>query len=140
MNLAERLGKAAEIGKVSQKELARIAGISEGAVSKLFSGKSREIKAAHLFPIARRCHVDPEWLASGRGQAQAAGGIREKRATYDPKAEFEPKHIDLLRMYKRLPKEARAPIRTMIETLAAAQREDYATWIRAQRALIEEEA
>lgn len=139
MNLAERLGRAAEIGKVSQKELARIAGISEGAVSKLFSGKSREIKAAHLFPIAKRCHVDPEWLATGRGQTQV-GGVRDKRGTYDPKAEFEPKHIDLLRMYKRLPKEARAPIRTMIETLAAAQREDYSTWIRAQRALVEAEA
>ena len=131
-SLAERLAAAAN-GKVTQKEIAEAAKVTEAAISKLFKGKSLEIKAAHAFPIARLCKVDPEWLATGYGPApDTKTDVREKKPT-TPLEEFEPKHIDLLRMYKRLPKDLRHHIRSMIQTLAAAQREDYHSWIAEQR-------
>jgi len=132
-NLQERLVQAAEKAKATQKEIAAAAGVTEAAVSKLFNGKSKEIKAAHVFKIARKCKVDPEWLATGRGTANAAGhatGVRDTKGTYNLRDEFEEKHIDLLRMYKKLPKDCRHMVRSTIQTLAAAQRENYHSWVR----------
>lgn len=117
--LAHRLDQAMKSAKVSRADLLRVTGVSPNAASKWFKGTSENLKADHAFKIAKLCRVNAEWLATGRGKpAIDAGAV----------SEFEPKHVDLLRMYKRLPDEVRSPIRQMIETLAAAQREGYVTW------------
>lgn len=120
--LAQRLERAMEIGHVDRAKLIAACKVSPAAASKWFRAETGNLKAVHAFKIARLCHVDAEWLATGRGSPQPVSGVRE------PAAEFEPKHTDLLRMYRRLPEEVRLPIRQMIETLAAAQREHYASW------------
>jgi hypothetical protein len=138
MVLKDRLTVALKRGELKPGQLASHIGMTAAGMSKIINGETAELKAVHVFKIARRCRVDPEWLATGEGKP-FAGGVRDKQAQYNPLAEFEPKHIDLLRMYKRLPKDIRGPIRAMIEILAASQREDYAEWIRDQRRLLLEE-
>jgi len=118
--LADRLDRAMEIGDATRGDLIAVCKVSPQAASKWFTGDSANLKAVHAFAIAKRCKVSAEWLATGRGKAVPDG--------QPPPPEFEPKHVDLLRMYKRLPDEVRSPIRQMIETLAAAQREGYVTW------------
>lgn len=131
LTLDQRLRKTLEHGKLQRTELMGLCHVSAAAVSKWFSGRTKVLKAEHVLTIARRCRVDPSWLGSGEGPAPGekprANQVEEARAIYK---EFEPRHIDLLRMYKRLPKEVRAPIRALIETLAATHSERYAAWSR----------
>jgi transcriptional regulator with XRE-family HTH domain len=134
--LQSRLELALENGKMKQGELAKGVGMTPAGMSKLLTGKSKTLTASHAFKIARLCRVDAEWLATGRGRHDAQP--TEKHKKIDPTQEFEAKHIDLLRMYKRLPKEIRYDIRNMIQTLAAAGRENYSTWIRGQQNAAEE--
>lgn len=128
--LKSRLELALDKAQMKQGELAKRTGMTAAGISKLFSGKSKTLMAETAFDIARICKVDAEWLATGRGRFELE--IAEKPAKNDLRKEFEDKHLDLLRMYKRLPKEIRYDIRNMIQTLAAAGRENYSTWIRGQ--------
>lgn len=115
-------------------QLSRQSGLTPAAISKIVNGKTEEMQASTAFKVARLCRVDPEWLATGHGPAPG----EKPTKPFNVKTEFEVKHLDLLRMYKRLPAEIRGPIRAMIETLAAAQREDYASWQKHQHKLAEE--
>ena len=126
--LSQRLEQAMEFGRVDRAKLIAACRVSPAAASKWFRKETKALKADHVFKIARLCHVSAEWLATGKGVAHPVEGVREP-----PPAEFEPKHVDLLRMYKRLPEELRLPIRQMIETLAAAQREKYSSWVAHER-------
>lgn len=116
---------------VTNAQIATACHISAAAVSKWFSGASKKIKTEHVFIVARLYNVDPEWLALGRGKPDRKSGTASN--------EFEDKHIDLLRMYKRLPGDIRDPIRAVIQTLAAAHSERYASWSRQMAELAEED-
>lgn len=121
-SLAQRLLIAMELGGVDRPRLIATCHVTPAAASKWFTGGSATLKAEHAFKIARLCGVDPEWLVTGRGKPQPL-------AVREPGPEFEAKHADLIRMYRRLPDEVRLPIRQLIETLAAAQREQYSSWV-----------
>lgn len=123
--LQERVKTAFERGKISPAQAARACGISAAAVSKWLSGGSKEIKAEHVFVVARMGRVDAEWLATGKGRMEP----KESGAPSDI-----PQHrLDLIRMYGRLPEEVRFSIRGLITTLAAAQSERYAKWSSAEQ-------
>ncbi len=126
--LNQRIAEAARLSGASRTAMAKACGTSAAAVSKWFSGDSKEIKVAHVFALADMCQVDAKWLAIGEGSPRPNKG--PKGSDTLPHSEFEPKHRDLLRMYLRLPPEVRAPIRQMIETMSAAQREKYHSWSR----------
>lgn len=121
--LQARLETAMRLGQLERADLARACKISNAATSKWFSGKTQELKAEHAFKIARLCRVDAEWLATGRGNARP---IAEPATPWG----FEKKDLDLLRMFLRLHEDIQLPIRNMVQTLAAAHKERYASWSR----------
>lgn len=110
--------------KVTRPQLMAACGVSAEAVSKWLLGKSDNLKANHAFTIAKLCGVNAEWLATGKGKPYP----NPVQNMVGPL--IEPKHLDLIRMYRRLPPEARLPVRQLIEVLAAAHRERYATWLK----------
>ena len=70
--LADRITvRRVELG-LTQADLARIAGVSEAAVSQWESGQTKNLKNAHLFVVADFLNVSPRWLATGQGDKQAA--------------------------------------------------------------------
>ncbi|MCX8017659.1 MAG: helix-turn-helix transcriptional regulator [Rhodocyclaceae bacterium] len=66
--LAERLRLALEQAGMSQAELARRIGVTPGAVSLWLSGETKTLKASNAVLLAKHLGVNPEWLATGRGQ------------------------------------------------------------------------
>lgn len=104
-------------------DLARECGISRAAVAKWFSEATKRIDAVHIFKLARVLQVDAEWLATGEGRKDR--GIAQVRA--DMK-EIPESRLDLIRRYGTLPKEIRFSIRMLIQTLAVAGSEKYASW------------
>lgn len=92
--------------------------ISRAALSKWFDeGKVRTLsmKAEHVFPVARLCNVNPEWLATGRGAKERSQSANPDRL---------PAHrLALIQAYGSLEPDVRHPIRALIETLASATSE-----------------
>lgn len=120
-SLKDRLKTAhARDEKVTPAQIARACGISAAAVSKWFSGASTNIKAEHLFIVARLYRVDAEWLALGKGKP-------ERKAT-SSSIDIPPARLALIRLYGKLPKDLRFQIRGLITVLAAASSDRYAQW------------
>ncbi|WP_128723824.1 XRE family transcriptional regulator [Xylella fastidiosa] len=63
MKLNERIAAAREHAKLSQEQLAKMAGISQQSIQKLESGKAKGSKK--ITEIAIACGVRPEWLVYG---------------------------------------------------------------------------
>ncbi len=75
------------------------------------------MKAEHVFPVARLCKVEAEWLATGAGKrTRDAARIAEDHSAY---ADVPRHRIALIRLYGTLPDDIRRPIRAMIETLSS---------------------
>lgn len=126
--IQERLEHAIKNGQkttpgLTAADLARTCKISPSAVSKWFNEKTKEIKAGHVFAVAKLCKVNPEWLATGEGKPELpkASG----RA-----ADIPDHHLDLIRTYAKLPKEIKFYIWGLVTTLAAASSSTYAKWSR----------
>lgn len=82
--IAERLTWArVQVAKLSQEELAKKAGVTQGTIGNVESGARKNPR--ELLAIARAAGVHAEWLKSGKGPAQIAETsmtVEEPRATY----------------------------------------------------------
>ncbi|WP_445394251.1 XRE family transcriptional regulator [Stenotrophomonas maltophilia] len=70
MELNERVSRAREHAQLTQAQLAKAAGVSQQAIQKLESGKSKDSKK--IAQIAIACGVRPEWLTTGEEPMVAA--------------------------------------------------------------------
>lgn len=66
--LAERVAWAREKAGLSQQELADKAGVSQGTIGNVESGARK--RPRDLLEIARALRVSPDWLSSGKGEAE----------------------------------------------------------------------
>jgi transcriptional regulator with XRE-family HTH domain len=66
--LSERLKSAMSLhgNKMSQATLAKLSGISQPSINRLVTGKVDG--SSYLVQIAKALDVDPDWLATGRGE------------------------------------------------------------------------
>lgn len=110
--LTEAMGESVTRSDLIQAVRAYGGRISRAAVSKWFGEREVELKAAHAFAVARRCNVNPEWLATGKGPKQ-------RQASANPD-KLPPKRLALIQAYGRLHPDVRRPIRALIESLAVA--------------------
>ena len=55
-----------ELG-ISQRRLAVLAGVSQGAINQLALGVTKGVRPATLFKLAEVLQVDAKWLAFGEG-------------------------------------------------------------------------
>ena len=62
-----------ELG-LTQADVARVAGVSEAAVSQWENGDTKNLKNDHLFSVADLLNLAPRYLATGKGQKEAATG------------------------------------------------------------------
>lgn len=68
ITIAERLKSAREAAGLSQEELAKRAGVSQGTIANVEGGVRKNPR--ELLAIARAASVNAEWLKSGKGQRQ----------------------------------------------------------------------
>lgn len=120
--LQQRLKRAMKNGdaEILPADLARACDISPSAVSKWFDNV-KELKAAHVFAVAKLCKVDAEWLATGNGKPELPKP--SGRA-----ADIPDHRLALIRQYGQLPDAVRYHIRGLIQTLAIASSDRYAAW------------
>jgi phage repressor protein C with HTH and peptisase S24 domain len=64
--LSERLKVALEAAKMSQEQLAQRVGVSQPAIAKLVSGKTKSSRKS--LEIALALGINPAWLVSGKGE------------------------------------------------------------------------
>ena len=62
-----------ELG-LTQADVAKVAGVSEAAVSQWESGDTKNLKNDHLFTVADLLNLAPRYLATGKGVREAASG------------------------------------------------------------------
>jgi len=80
MELNERVSTARVHAQLTQAQLAKAAGVSQQAIQKLESGKSKDSKK--IAQIAIACGVRPEWLTTGDEPMVAANVVREVAPHY----------------------------------------------------------
>lgn len=93
--------------------LAALIGSTKGAISKWERAVSPDIELDKFFALADALGEDPRTLALGETKDSPA---------------IPPHRIGLIEKYGDLPQELRFNIRGLIETLAAAQSENYSKW------------
>ncbi len=79
INIAERLKKARENLGLTQAQLAKKASVTQGTIANIENGIRK--KPRELLKIAHALSVSPDWLESGRGQAQQVLEAKEKADT-----------------------------------------------------------
>ncbi|MEB2399510.1 helix-turn-helix transcriptional regulator [Parapusillimonas granuli] len=65
---SERLRQTRQLRGMSQSELARACGLSQGAISNYENGTRRTPKG--IFKLAQVLNVNPEWLGTGTGSME----------------------------------------------------------------------
>jgi hypothetical protein len=115
--LAERLKQAmgAEITRTDLADAIKAYGgkISRAAMSKWFDGRAKEMKAIHVFPVARRCSVNPEWLATGHGHPKPPKHGVSQATERVPQAE-----IAFVGDYLKLSQDIRKALRALVDAMA----------------------
>lgn len=67
-----RLRHARKLRGLTQQELAKASGVKQASISEVETGESKSPVGTNLIKLALSLNVSPEWLASGKGQMQAA--------------------------------------------------------------------
>jgi transcriptional regulator with XRE-family HTH domain len=110
-----RLRHARTLRRLTQAELARACGLSQGAIGNYESDSRRSTK--HVFRIAEVLRVEPAWLAMGTGPMERQAGAR---VAEPPSGEGWPfPEIDPARIQALTP-EQRQIISSTLESLLAA--------------------
>ena len=106
-------------GVVTREQLAEAVGVTVQSLSNWLNGHREPRSLDDWQRLAEALQVTPAWLCFGDTTPAA-----------QPK--LEPRHVALLQAYRGLPKEMRAPIRMLIESLWAAHNEKYRAWSHGQ--------
>ena len=88
---------------MTQAELHRASGISEGMISKLLDG-TRKPSAKTIYKLARALNLNPDDIQ------RVLGLLPPKRSEYSPEI------INLVEMYEVLPKEKRDHVRELVRS------------------------
>ncbi len=105
MVVGERLKSRLEQTGISQAELGRRVGLTQGAISHLISGDSRGSK--HLHKIARALGTTPAYLV----------GETDDPESVAPDVDLTPEEEELLTIFRELGKEDQAVLKRLIQRL-----------------------
>lgn len=68
MSFGERVTKARGWRGVNKSELAQLAGLHKMSITLIEQGKTKQMGFNNLFALAKALQVNPEWLATGKGE------------------------------------------------------------------------
>jgi transcriptional regulator with XRE-family HTH domain len=119
MKFGERLKKAREFAKLSQGELAQLAGISQKTISKIELGKQH--RSTQMVALAAACNVRAEWLSNGHGPMELSSN---PSSMYDPTAGtagmlLSTEALALARMWDEATDSVKATVRHVLVTESA---------------------
>lgn len=125
MTLAERIKQAREKSGLTQSELAKKAGVSQGTIANLESGFRKQPR--NLLALARALNVDVDWLDGGRVSYTAPGITNPPLAAMPgplsdwPFETVRPEQWNLIPKHKRdvIEEQVRAMVATAASKLAA---------------------
>jgi transcriptional regulator with XRE-family HTH domain len=99
---------------MTQQELAKASGVKQSTISDLETGESKSPVGTNLVALAQSLQVNPDWLATGKGEMQQSD------------APLPPKAILLARDWLKLAPEVQESvhdmIRKMVESSAAERK------------------
>ena len=109
--LAERI-KIALKGppKVTQKALADACGVQPPSVSEWLSGRTKNMEGANLLAAAKFLRINPDWLATGKGEMRSSDPI--KLVTQD-----DVDLAEIAAIYKRLDPDNKARVKSIIKII-----------------------
>lgn len=110
-----RLRHARKLRRLTQAELARACGLSQGAIGNYESDSRRSTK--NIFRIAEVLRVEPAWLAMGTGPMERRSALRIADASEPAQWPFP--EIDPARIWALAP-EQRQIVSSTLESLLAA--------------------
>lgn len=134
--LNERLTAAMESTspKTIPATLARACGISTAAVAGWFTKENWAMQATHCFALAKLLRVDPEWLATGKGQMTPGGhGDDPDRELIEASRENDPTFASFLQDYRRLSSVEKTMVRTVVVSLARSHDPAYLEYEKARQ-------
>jgi transcriptional regulator with XRE-family HTH domain len=104
-NLGDRIRETREELGLTQAELARACGVSQGTIGNLESGIRKS--ARQQLAIAAALNVDLGWLLSGKGQKDPLSG--QARVAMEPSASYnvDPQTKEALRIFQNLSPKAK---------------------------------
>lgn len=79
-DIGQRIRKLRLERKLTQGQLAKAIGITQGSLTQLETGKSKSPASTTLTELARVFEVDPDWLMTGKGSPQAPVALSDKEA------------------------------------------------------------
>jgi transcriptional regulator with XRE-family HTH domain len=85
MDIGERIRLERRNKKISQEELARRVGVTQGLISQIENGTNDSSK--YLTTIARELDVSPDWLESGKGEKKRRETTAPMSLHYPPELE-----------------------------------------------------
>jgi transcriptional regulator with XRE-family HTH domain len=85
MDIGERMRRERREKKISQDELARRVGVTQGLISQIENGTNDSSK--YLTTIARELDVSPDWLETGRGEKKRREVVGPMSRAYPPELE-----------------------------------------------------
>lgn len=77
MNLANRLHAVIEETGIDQVELARVMGVTKGAVNQLLKGDIQSLKLEYAVGVQDTFGYNAVWLVLGKGPKKGAGSVEE---------------------------------------------------------------
>ena len=114
--LEDRIRSARLERGMSPSGLAKAVGVTSAAVSRWEKGQVKNLRMEHLFSIANLLQVDPEWLATGRGNKHKPvithGGVQEDSTPYYSNLNNDEQLW--VNIYRSIPAQSRKQIKVMI--------------------------
>lgn len=107
-----RLRHARKLRGLNQVDLAKKSGMAQATISELETGESRSPWGTNLARLAQALKVNPDWLATGKGDMEAQD---------DP---LPPAAAKVARNWLRLAPEARKKIAELIEEMVKTSAAD----------------
>lgn len=65
-----RLRHARKHRKLTQAQLAQLAGVKQASISQVETGETKSLRGTTLVAIAKVLSVNPDWLANGKGSME----------------------------------------------------------------------
>lgn len=133
-----KLAAASKTPEVKQAAMARACGVSRAAVAGWFAKENFALQATHAFALAKLLGVDPEWLATGRGQMipKPFSASPADTELIEASRQNDPTFASFVQDYRRLSSVEKTMVRTVVVALARSHDPVYQAYEKNQQSVV----